>query len=143
MNAQPKTGQVVDLIEKSQSQIQEGFRTTTKQAQEFLALGQGNTEAFAKAFQIWAAGVQDLTKQVAANVQASLEEALANAKTLSAVKSPQEALELQAKLAQESFAKATAEATRISEASLKLFQNALAPLTDRATVALEKVSKAA
>ena len=82
-------------------------------------------------------------KQVSASAQASLEEAVANAKALASAKSPQDALELQARLAHSSMEKAVAEATRFSEASLKLFQEALAPLTERATVAIETVGKAA
>jgi phasin family protein len=142
MNAVPKAAQVVELVEKSQAQIQDGFRTTAKQAQEFLALGQGNIEAVVKSGQIWAAGLQDIAKQVAVTVQTSLEETTATIKALSSVKSPQEAVELQTKLATSALEKVLADSTRISEASLKLFQDALAPLTERATLAAEKVTKA-
>jgi hypothetical protein len=41
-----------------------------KTAEEFVVFGQGNVEALVKSGQIWAAGVQDLTKQVAATAQA-------------------------------------------------------------------------
>ena len=141
MNALPKSAQVVELVEKSQAQIQDGFRTTAKQAQEFMALGQGNIEAVVKSGQIWTAGLQDLAKQVASSLQASLDETVATAKALSSVKSPQEAVELQTKLASSAMEKVLADSSRIGEASLKLFQDALAPLTERATLAVEKVTK--
>jgi phasin family protein len=141
MNALPKTSEIVDLVGKSQAQFQDSFRTTAKQAEEFVSLGQGNFEAVVKATQVWTAGVQDLAKQVAASAQASVEEAVATAKALSSVKSPQEALELQTKLIQSSLEKTLAEASRIGEASLKLFQDTVAPLSARATLAVEKATK--
>ena len=143
MNANPKTFQPTEGVEKVQTQIQEGFGATVKQAEELVSLGQGNLEAILKSGQIWAAGVQDLAKQVAASAQVSLDETLATFKALSSVKSPQEALDLQTKLARSALEKTLAESSRIGDASVKLFEQTLAPLTARATLAVEKFSKPA
>ena len=54
-----------------------------KTSEEIVAFGQGNIEAFIKSSQIWTAGVQDLSKQVAATTQAHFDETMANVKALS------------------------------------------------------------
>ena len=46
---------------------------TMKTTEDFLAFGQSNLDAFVKSSQIWAAGVQDISKQVAATAQASFD----------------------------------------------------------------------
>jgi phasin family protein len=132
-----------EAVEKGQAHVQDGIRTTIKQAEEFVSLGQGTFEAVVKSSQVWAAGVQDLAKQVAASAQTSLDETLATFKSLSSVKSPQEALELQTKLARSTLERALADSSRIGDASIKLFEQALAPLAARANVAVEKLNKTA
>jgi hypothetical protein len=69
-------------FEKTQAKMKEGVEKAMKTAEEFVAFGQGNMEAFVKSGQIWAAGVQDLQKQMAATAQASFEEAVATFKAL-------------------------------------------------------------
>jgi len=117
------------------------FRTTTKYAEEWVSLGQGNFDAILKSSQIWVAGVQDLAKQFAVSAQASFDESLATFKALSSVKSPQEALDLQTTLARTVLDKTLAETGRIGDASLKLFEQTLAPIAARATLAVEKFGK--
>jgi len=55
--------------------------------EEFVAFSEGNLEAFVKSGQIWSAGVQELTKQIAATRMASLDECVSTLKALSTVKS--------------------------------------------------------
>ena len=47
-----------------------------------MAFSQGNVEAMVKSGQIWAAGVQDIGKQIAANAQASFDETMSTFKAL-------------------------------------------------------------
>jgi phasin family protein len=117
------------------------FRTATKYAEEWVSLGQGNFDAILKSSQIWAAGVQDLAKQFAASAQSSFDESLATFKALSSVKSPQEALDLQTTLARKVLEKTLAETGRIGDASLKLFEQTLAPVAARATLTVETFGK--
>ena len=108
-----------------------------------VAFGQGNLEAFLKAGQIWAAGVQDLSKAVTATAQAQLDETLATVKALAGVKSLKDAVDLQTTLARASVEKAVAEAGKLTDASLKLAEQTFAPLTARVSLAVEKFSHAA
>jgi phasin family protein len=114
-----------------------------KTAEEFVAFGQGNVEAFVKSGQIWVAGVQDLSKQVAANAQAQFDETMSCFKAMTTVKSLKDMFELQSAFAKSALEKTMSESGKLTDASLKLTEQALAPITARVTTAVETFSKAA
>ena len=87
----------------------QGIRTMINSSVDFAAIGKENLEAFAASGKIWAAGVQDLTKQFAATAKASLEEFVATFKALTSVKSVKEAIDLQSTYGKTAVAKALAE----------------------------------
>ncbi len=128
-------------IEKTQAKVKEGMEKAMKTAEEFVAFGQGNMEAVMKAGQIWAAGVQDLSKQVAATAQGSYEESMTTFKALASVKSLKDAIDLQTGFARAAIEKTLAESGKLTDASIKLTEQALAPLTARMGLAVEKFAK--
>ena len=77
-----------------------------KTAEQFISFSQGNFEAMVKSSQIVATGLQDLTKQIAANAQATMDETMSTFRALTTVKSVKEAMELQPSLAKSTFEKA-------------------------------------
>ncbi len=128
-------------IEKTQAKVKEGMEKAMKTAEEFVAFGQGNLEAVMKAGQIWAAGVQDLGKQVAATAQGTYEESMATFKAMSSVKSLKDAIDMQAGFARTAIEKTLAESGKLTDASIKLTEQTLAPLTARVSMAVEKFAK--
>lgn len=130
-------------FERTQAKMKEGMEKAMKTAEEFVSFSQGNLEAFVKSGQIWAAGVQDISKQVAATAQASFEETLSTFRALSGVKSLKDAIDLQTSLARTTFEKTLAESGRLTDASMKLAEQTIAPLTARVTLAVEKFAKSA
>ena len=130
-------------FEATQAKMKEGVEKAMKTAEEFVAFSQGNVEAVVKSGQIWTAGVQDLSKQVAAVAQAQFDESLSAFKALTGVKSLKDAFELQAAFARSSLEKTLAESGKLTDASFKLTEQTLAPLTARVSVAVEKFAKAA
>jgi hypothetical protein len=114
-----------------------------KSAEEFLSFGQGNVEAMVKSGQIWAAGVQDIGKTVAATAQAQFDATVSTIKALTAVKSLKEAIDLQAQLARSSVETAVAETGKLTDASLKLAEQTMAPIAARVTLVVEKFGRAA
>jgi phasin family protein len=120
-----------------------GMKTMMNSTVDFATIGKENLEAFTASSKIWMAGVQDLTKQFAATAKTSLEESVATFKALSTVKSVQEAIELQTSYGKTAMAKALSESTKLTEASMKLTEEALAPITARFAVAVGAFSKAA
>jgi len=127
----------------TQAKVKEGMEKAMKTAEELMAFSQGNLEAMMKSGQIWAAGVQDIGKLVAATAQASFEETMSTFKALSSAKSLKDAFDLQASLARTTLEKTMAESGKLTDASMKLTEQALAPLTARVNLAMEKFGKSA
>lgn len=130
-------------FEKTQTEVKSTMDKAVKSAEEFVSFSQGNFEAMMKAGQIWAAGVQDLHKTFAATAQAQVEAAMGTMKAMSGVKSIKEAMDLQTTLARASMETAMAETGKLTDASVKLAELALAPITARVTLAVEKFGRVA
>jgi phasin family protein len=128
---------------ETQAKVKESMENAMKTAEELVAFGQGNVEALVKSGQIWAAGVQDIGKQMAASAQASFEETMSTFKAFSSVKSLKDAFDLQANLARATMEKTLAESGRLTDASVKLTEQTLAPITARVSLAVEKFAKSA
>jgi phasin family protein len=127
----------------TQAKMKEGMEKAMKTAEELVAFSQGNFEAIVKSGQIWAAGVQDISKHVAATAQASFDETVSTFKALTSVKSLKDAIDLQTNLARTTLEKTLAESGRLTDASLKLTEQAIAPITARVSLAVEKFGKTA
>jgi phasin family protein len=130
-------------ITETQAKMKEGVEKAMKTAEELMAFSQGNVEAMVKSGQIWAAGMQDISKQVAATAQASFDESLSTFKALTSVKSLKDAFDLQSSFARAALEKTLAESGKLTDASVKLTEQALAPITARVTMAMEKFAKTA
>jgi phasin family protein len=130
-------------IEPTQPTMSQGIKTMMKTTEDFVAFSQANLEAFVKSGQIWSAGVQELTKQIASSAKASFDESVSTFKAMSTVKSVKEAMDLQSTFAKAALEKAMAESNKLTDASIKLTEQTLAPITARVTVAAETFGKAA
>jgi phasin family protein len=124
-------------LEQAQAQLKQGYDRAVKTAEQFAQFHQGNVEALVKASQIWATGLQDISKHVATNAQTAIEEGVTTFRALTSVKSMKEAFELQSSYAKSSLEKALAESGKLTETSLKLAEQAAAPLTARVNAAVE------
>jgi phasin family protein len=130
-------------VETSQFQFKEGITKTMKTAEDVVAFSQGNMEALMKSSQIWSTGLQDISKQMASSMQASYEEAVSAFKAMTSVKSLKEAVDLQVGLARSAVGKSVTESSKYTDASFKLAEQAIAPISSRMTLAVEKFGKAA
>jgi len=119
--------------------LTQGLKNMMKSPEELVAFGQANMEAFVKSGQIWSAGVQELTKQMASTAKATFEESMSTFKAMSSVKSVKEAFDLQSSFAKAALEKAMAESNKLTDASIKLTEETLAPITARVTVAVESL----
>jgi phasin family protein len=130
-------------INATNATVTQGLNTMINSTQDFAAAGKANLEAVTASGKIWAAGVQDLTKQFAATVQASYTDSVASFKALSAAKSLKDVIALQGDYSKAALAKIVAETTKVTQASIKLTEQALAPLQARVAVAVQGFAKAA
>ncbi|WP_158929205.1 phasin family protein [Acidisphaera sp. S103] len=128
-------------FEATQAKMKEGVGKAMKTAEELVAFNHANLEAMVKSSQIWVTGVQDLSKHMAAAAQASLDEGMSAFKALSAVKSLKDAFELQSSFARAALEKSLTESGKLTDASFKLTEQALAPIAARVTVAVETFAK--
>jgi phasin family protein len=128
-------------LEASQVKIKENMEKAMKTAEDMIVFGQGNMEAWVKASQIYASGFPDISKQFAASSKASMDEAVAFTKSLMGVKSVKEALDLQTGFAKSSTERAVSETNKLADASVKLAEQTIAPITARFTLAVETFSK--
>jgi phasin family protein len=134
---------VMATLEKTKADVTTNVQKTMKTAEEMLAFGQGNLEAFTSSGQILAAGAQELSKTLAAQAQAQVEETVAAFKSFAGAKSVQGLLDLQTSFARSAVARAAAETTKLSDVSRKLADEALSPITARVNLAVETFSRAA
>jgi phasin family protein len=111
------TTQATTGAEATQAKMKEGVVKAMKTAEELVAFSQGNVEALMKCSQIWAAGMQDLSKHFAAAAQASLDESMSAFKALTSVKSLKDAFELQSSFARTALEKSMAESGKLTDAS--------------------------
>jgi len=130
-------------FEKTQAEVNSKVEKAVKTAEEIVAFSQGNVEALVKSGQIWAAGLQDIGKQVAAASQAQLDKTVSALKALASVKSLKEAVDLHSGLARSSLESAVSETGKLTDASFKLAEQTLAPITARITLAVEKFGRPA
>ena len=130
-------------LEKTQAEVKANMEKAMRTAEELMSFGQGNVEAVMHCGRIWAEGVQDLGKSFAATAQAQLDQTMSTFKALAGVKSLKEAMDLQTSLARSSVETAVNETSRFTDASLKLAEQAFAPISQRMTLAAEKFGRAA
>lgn len=125
---------------EAQSKLKDGVTRAMKTAEQMAQFSQGNVEAVMKSSQILATGLTDISKLWAEHARASFEESMATFKAMTSVKSVKEAVDMQASFARAAMEKAVAETGRLTEHSLKLAEQAAAPLTARMNVAVETFS---
>lgn len=124
-----------------QEQIQKASAQLMKSYEDLNALTKGNVDAVVQSGTIVAKGAEEAGKQVAAFTQASLEQSLAIGKSALAVKSIRELIDLQNSYLKSSLDALVAESTKWQQLSIKVTNEALAPLNARVNVAVEKLAK--
>jgi phasin family protein len=123
--------------------ITKGLNTMFTNTGDFLAFGKANLEAITASRKIWLAGIQDLNKQFAGTAIAAYDESIALARALRAAKSVNDAIDLQRTLGVASVSRAAADAKTLADASVKLTEQAMAPLKARVALAIGSLKKAA
>ena len=116
---------------------------STKLVEEANDFAKGNVEAIVESSRIAAKGFETLGQDAAEYGRKSFESATAALKTFATVKSPTELFKLQSDFFRTSFDSYVAEASKNTEALLKLAGDAAQPLSNRVAVAAEKVKTAA
>lgn len=103
----------------------------------------GNMEAVVESSKILATGLQEMSKSYVAESKSVVETMTAEIKDLASVKSPTEFFEKQSAMMRKQFDAAMAVSSKNSEAMLKLASEAFQPISNRVSIAVEKMKQAA
>jgi phasin family protein len=112
-----------------------------KTAEEMFSFSQGNIEAITRSSQIFATGMQDLGQTMAAAAKSSLDETMSTFKAMTAVKSFKEAIDLQSSLLRSTMERAVSHTGHLTDTTLKLSEQALAPISARVTLATQQFGR--
>jgi len=126
-----------NAIGQTQTHLKEGVDRAMKTAEQWVGFAQGNWEAVVKSSQIWGAGIGEIGKRFAAHAQNSMDEAVNTAKALAGVKTVKEAVDIHTSYVRAATEKAVSETSQITEHSLRLAEQAAAPITARVNAAME------
>jgi phasin family protein len=130
---------VADLQTRAKTAYAKGNELTAD-ATEFT---KANVEAVVESGKIFFAGAQELLKDNVETGKTVIETVTEDAKKVAAVKSPTELMQLQGELARRNFDALVSFGSKRTEAWVKLYNEAFAPISNRVSVAVEKAKKAA
>ncbi len=127
------------LLGTGREQVEKANQAMMKSAEEMQKLSKENLEACLQASTIIAKGMQDLGREWTTYLQESMERSAAATRALMAARTVQEVVSLQSDWVKSSLDKLVAEATRLSEQTVKVTSDAMEPISARLSVAAEKL----
>jgi phasin family protein len=118
------------------------FEKSSKFGEEYVDFAKGNVEAVIASSKVAAKAGETLGQEAAEYGKKHLEAATTAFKSFASVKSPTELFQLQSEFAKASFDSLVAEASRVSEALMKVAGEVAQPLSTRYALAAEKIKSA-
>ena len=137
------TASIQTAFSDMQEKAKTTYETSTVALGEANDFAKGNVEALVESSKLLAAGLQELGSTVVAESKSAFETITADVKELAAVKSPTEFFQLQSAMVRKSFDGAVAQASKNTEAMIKLATAVMSPITTRVSLAVEKAGKSA
>lgn len=129
------------LVKAQQEQVEKASAQILKSYDDLAALTKDNVDALVQSGTIVAKGAEEAGKQVAAFGQSAVEKNVATGKALLAVKTLNELVELQNAYVKQTMDALVAEGTKLQELSIKITNEALAPINARVNATVEKLGK--
>lgn len=137
------TATAKEVFADVQTRAQATLAKTTELTAEATEFGKANVEAVVESGKIFFTGAQELLKDNIASGKTVIETVTEDAKKVAAVKSPTELMQLQGEIARRNFDALVSYGSKRTEAWVKLYNDAFAPISNRVSVAVEKVKTAA
>lgn len=132
-----------EFLADAQTRAKTAFAKSGELASEVNEFNKGNVEAVVASGKIFFSGMQDLGREQVEATKTVVETVTEDFKKMAAVKSPTELLQLQGELARRNFDAAVSFGSKNTEALVKLYNDAFAPISSRVSLAAEKIKKAA
>lgn len=134
---------LADVQTRAKNTATTAYAKSTVLASEATEFAKANVEAVVESGKIFFAGAQDLLKDNVETGKTVIETVTEDAKKMAAVKSPTELMQLQGELVRRNFDAVVSYGSKRTEAWVKLYNEAFAPITNRVSVAADKIKKAA
>lgn len=135
------TSSMTAAASEMQGKLEEAYKKSTNMFAEMTEFAKGNVEAMVESSKVLTGGVQDMGKTYADEAKTAYETASADLKQMAAVKSPTELFQLQGTILRRNFDAMIATTSKNTDAAMKLANETAAPISSRANVAAEKMSK--
>ena len=137
------TAQAKEMAADVQERMKGAYAKATEFAGEAGEFNKANLEAVFESGKIFFTGAQELVKSDVETGKSILETVQDDVKKVTSIKSPTELFELQGEIARRNFDAVVSFGSQRTEALVKLYNDAFAPISNRVSVATEKFSKAA
>ncbi len=137
------TQNLKDTAAQAQTRAKAAYDRVQNYAGDMTEFTKGNVEALVESGKILGQGMQDIARSEIEAAKGAFETVTADLRAMAAVKSPTELFKLQGEIARRNFDAAVARASKNAEVSVKLANDAFAPISSRMSVAAERMSNAA
>ena len=137
------TAKMQDTAAEIQTRAKAAYDKGAELTADMTAFHKGNFEALVESGKVLAATMQDLGRTAVEDARAAAETMTADVKAMAAVKSPTELFQLQGEIARRNLDTLVARTSKNAEIMMKLANDMFAPISTRASVAMERLNKAA
>lgn len=137
------TATAKDMLADVQTRAKTAYAKTGEFAADAGEFTKANVDAVVESGKIFFAGAQELLKDNVETGKTVIETVTEDAKKMAAIKSPTELMQLQGEITRRNFDALVSYGSKRTEAWVKLYNEAFAPISNRVSVAVEKVKKAA
>ena len=142
-NAEKATETVTQMADSMQGRMRSAYEKSNTLVAEMADYSRGNVEAAMESARILAEGVQTMGRETVEESKSAYETMAEDMRKLAAAKSPTEFLQLQGEFFRRSIDTAVTQGSKNTEAFLRLTNEAFAPVSNRMSVAMDRVAKAA
>ena len=126
-----------------QTRVKGAYAKTAEVATDVTEFNKGNVDAVVESGKIFFTGAQELLRDNVETTKTVVETVTADAKKMMEVKSPTDLFQMQGELARRNYDAIVSFGSKRTEAWVKLYNDAFAPISNRASIAVEKITKAA
>ncbi|WP_252258776.1 phasin family protein [Erythrobacter aurantius] len=137
------TAQAKEMAADVQERVKGAYAKAGEFASEAGEFNKANLDAVVESGKIFFAGAQQLVRENVETGKTVVETVTEDVKKVASVKSPTELMQLQGEIARRNFDAVVSFGSQRTEAWVKLYNDAFAPISNRVSVAAEKISKAA
>ena len=137
-DAVPAFAPFQNMFADANERSQDLAKRSQKVAGELADLARANVEAIVEAGRVASEGARSIGQEVVASSRDGVEKTADAIRSLAEAKSPTEYLQLQSEFARQSFDRAVAESSKLTESLVKLAGEAFQPLSNRASANAER-----